>query len=88
MLKEFAVAIEGARKTDMERIHPFPRHPTAGSPFEAILITTDRSLAATEARNSLAIPTMYPDGSARNKLTGHAVVWSRTYPPSITQECY
>lgn len=74
MLKEFTADIEGARKTDIERIRPFPRHPTAGSLFEAILITTDRGLAVIEARDSLETPAMYTDGSARNNLTRDAVV--------------
>jgi hypothetical protein len=83
MLKEFAADIEGAGKIDMERIHPFPRHPTIGNPFENILITTDRGLVVTEAWDSLETPTMYTDGLARNNLTGHLVVWHRTHLLSI-----
>jgi hypothetical protein len=81
ILNEFTMDIEGARKTDLEIIHPFPVHPAIGNPFEDIVITEDRSLAVAEAQDSLTTPAICTDGSARNGLTGHAVVWHRTELP-------
>jgi hypothetical protein len=81
ILKEFTTDIEGARKTDLEIIHPFPVHPAIGNPFKDIVITEDRNSAVAEAQDSLTAPAIYTDSSARNGLTGHAVVWNRTKLP-------
>lgn len=80
--KEFTTDIKGARRTDLEIVRPFPIHPTANNPVEAIIITEDGNLAATEAWGSMKVRAMYTDGSAGNHLTGHAVVGHRTHLPT------